>query len=75
MTRRTRQLTEAEARHLKYCPACGAPKSSGPGAQLVCWGACWKGPQGFKWSPLPFGEWLTRYQMATTPGTLAYPDD
>ena len=65
-----RLMTGVEARMLPTCPACGTPKAStktdGPGAPLVCWGDCWRGPGGFKWSGERFEKWLAGYLSRPT---------
>lgn len=48
---------ERLARAQTMCPTCGQPKQVGP---VVCWGECWRGPDGLKDSPLPAGVWLDR---------------
>ena len=58
----TYETTEADrerervARAMTECPACERPKAVGA---VVCWGACWRGPDGLKDSPLPAGAWLS----------------
>ena len=46
---------EDVARAAATCPACGAAKTVGA---LVCWGRCWSGPRGLKYSGLGFAEWF-----------------
>ena len=52
---------ERGAREATTCPACGCAKQHGA---VVCWGACWRGPAGLKYSNLPAGVWLRRFMAA-----------
>lgn len=47
-------MTEQEARKLLMCPVCGKPKTTGA---VVCWGNCYRGKNGYKYSSLPFEMW------------------
>lgn len=49
---------EEVAPELTACPICGRPKERGC---CVCWGECWRGPDGLKLSPLTPGPWLAAH--------------
>lgn len=49
---------ETKARMMNTCPICGASKNSGEHAQIVCWGECWRGDNGLKFSELEAKDWL-----------------
>jgi hypothetical protein len=44
---------EKEARTMGKCPVCGKDKSI---SAIVCWGKCWKGLDGLKYTPLETEE-------------------
>jgi hypothetical protein len=61
-------MTESEARMSPTCPACGDPKASGPGREIVCW-PCFK----YRSAPFPlfkycphsnFNKWLADARKA-----------
>lgn len=49
---------EAKSRYSPICLVCGEKKSSGEHAQIVCWGDCWRGENGLKYTTLDTEEWL-----------------
>lgn len=51
-------LSEEEARALHFCPSCGEEKSVGA---VVCWGDCWRGEQGLKYSGMSIKAWFEQY--------------
>lgn len=51
---------EIKARHSDTCPKCGAPKSAGDFEPVVCWGECWTGNTGLKYSNVDTETWLKR---------------
>ena len=52
---------ELKARMLNACPKCGAKKESGEHSQIVCWGDCWRGVDGLKYTALSTVQWLLKY--------------
>ena len=54
----TQGKLESVARNMATCPKCGAGKTSGPHAQIVCWGDCWRGENGLKYTQLETEQWL-----------------
>lgn len=51
----TTPITEGVARTMLTCPVCGRPKERDA---IVCWGECWRGHGGLKYSGLSADEWL-----------------
>jgi len=49
---------EKAARASTTCPACGEAKEAGEHSQIVCWGDCWRGEKGLKYTQLDTEEWL-----------------
>lgn len=50
---------EDKARASTTCPVCGDEKNSGQGASIVCWGSCWRGKDGLKYSNKTTEKWLS----------------
>jgi len=51
---------EKKARNSTVCPICGEKKEAGPHSQIVCWGECWRGKDGLKYTTLDVEDWLER---------------
>ncbi len=49
---------EKKARNMNNCPKCGSEKSAGEHSQIVCWGECWRGENGLKYTQLNTNDWL-----------------
>lgn len=50
---------EHVARLMNICPVCGRSKIGGyDSAPVVCWGECWNGANGLKYSGLDTETWL-----------------
>ena len=44
---------------MNACPKCGTEKANDhKGAPVVCWGECWRGEGGLKYTNLDIEEWL-----------------
>lgn len=47
---------------MNICPVCGFDKIGGyDGAPVVCWGECWRGDNGLKYTEMDTEEWLKLY--------------
>lgn len=59
----SKKLTlESVARLMNICPVCGFDKIGGyDGAPVVCWGECWRGDNGLKYTEMDTEEWLKLY--------------
>jgi hypothetical protein len=49
---------EKIARLMDTCPKCEAEKSAGEHSQIVCWGECWRGEKGLKYTTMSTEQWL-----------------
>lgn len=57
---------EKQARMMTTCPKCGASKEAGEHSQIVCWGDCWRGEGGLKYTQLETSQWLKENAQAGT---------
>ena len=57
---------ETIARMMTTCPKCGEPKQAGEHSQIVCWGECWRGENGLKYTQLDTEQWLKENCKAGT---------
>jgi len=57
---------EKQARYMTHCPKCGERKESGEHSQIVCWGECWRGENGLKYTQLETEQWLKENSIAGT---------
>lgn len=56
-----KETREHKARMMTACPKCGAEKTSGEHSQIVCWGECWRGENGLKYTTMSVEQWLSEY--------------
>lgn len=52
---------EHKARMSTKCPVCGGKKEAGEHMQIVCWGDCWRGENGLKYTQLDTEVWLKKF--------------
>lgn len=50
-----KKYMETLARKMETCPKCGQKKGTGG---IVCWGECWRGENGLKYTQLETEQWL-----------------
>jgi hypothetical protein len=54
---------EKLARLSLKCPVCHEAKQSGEYAPIVCWGECWRGKNGLKYTDIDTEKWLKKYSQ------------